>query len=691
MAVHFVVRSPMVQALWSRLYGEALWWFATNQLFSSTCALLQRLCVFLLAGSVRWCKSLWHCFSQDAGSLAMTVTLLVHTDGLEKRHALPTCSFWRLHSCKCLCNQCVTYVVRSLKQSHWSQSHGPRAMKRPWIPPVVDKADLSTPRGSTASAAIQQRQKKRRLRDGDREEPFALLDAMMLQMARSSSLEEWCRGRDVEPRLANQAWKRTSLVLEGRGQEITLSQDQAKRHSCCICSAPIVTFCVCGASLLAHRNHKPAEVRKFLHFVCVASPVTTLSDCHDNQLSVQLARDTLGQAPTILCIIRFVLLAALTGKAETVEAAASSLRSGKWQALQDDLDSLPSIFRHKQRTGIKANGFDVCAAMRAFIDAAAGRNGLPALLNRLKLSEPAERRQSALRQVVAGLTQGWKVPKIGDDQNLLSKEDPGIDFGHRDCTSPPCHWQGRSARPGRHLPHPRPQPQGLETDVSIPAEKAGACSYSAALKIHGNGPAGYYCPSSSTLFLRPKWSQAQVVMSWRTRERYRGEICWIRRFGRFTSVYLPPVPISCHLSWVNNRLLSCNHVSAIARRPRVPSQILATGAVVKAHADVSPHLDHIFTQQVSTTNIGRLGSIPPWSCAASWLLWLYWLYWLHWLQCFSGFMGFVGLHDDRTQPTATTNFDNEQKCKGNAQKTTVSFTTECAVSGTQIFLPEYCK
>lgn len=48
-------------------------------------------------------------------------------------------------------------------------------------------------------------------------------------------------------------------------------------------------------SLLARGAHtQAAQVQKFLHFIRVAFPVATLSECHDNQLWVQLASSALS-------------------------------------------------------------------------------------------------------------------------------------------------------------------------------------------------------------------------------------------------------------------------------------------------------------------------------------------------------------------------------------------------------------
>ena len=62
-------------------------------------------------------------------------------------------------------------------------------------------------------------------------------------------------------------------------------------------------------------------------------------------------------------------------------------------------------------------------------------------------------------------------------------------------------------------------------------------------------------------------------------------------------------------------------------------------------------------------------------CAAALLdLLAFWLCWLCWLCRLLGFVGIAGFFgfvcllrlQDRIQPTATTNFNNEQRCKGNA-------------------------
>ena len=87
----------------------------------------------------------------------------------------------------------------------------------PWVPLVINRGDLSTPRGESATSTIMERTKKRRYRD--EEETYAHIDTEALRMV---SLAQPPKDKNVAF-----IWRRMQSIKRNDGDSIALALQSA--------------------------------------------------------------------------------------------------------------------------------------------------------------------------------------------------------------------------------------------------------------------------------------------------------------------------------------------------------------------------------------------------------------------------------------------------------------------------------
>ena len=180
---------------------------------------------------------------------------------------------------------------------------------------MVSSTDQTTPRDDSATSTIQERQKKRRQRHEQSEREYGLQETVAHRLARVNT--------QPSDKALRFAWNRIQMIKAGRGQDVTLSGTELARATPCrVCAAPASFLCICGAQLHLPGRHNAKHVQDFLYFVCVSSPLRSPAEAHGHKEWVDLASSLIGRKTTssARALCRFLVLAAITGRPETVRS-----------------------------------------------------------------------------------------------------------------------------------------------------------------------------------------------------------------------------------------------------------------------------------------------------------------------------------------------------------------------------------